>query len=224
MNKIQFSRLISLTVIFFSALLLAAAQPITAKELPRANPPRTELSFSNASIIMNLTVLGPPLASKEQCLSYLLKQNPMPLLTVSPKELVDYYYTESIREGVRPDVAFAQALHETGNFRYGGDVIPIQNNYCGLGTVGGGVKGAFFPTAEIGVRAQIQHLLAYATKRAPSMPIVDPRYQLVKRGANFGKCPTWTSLNGRWAVPGKTYGQKILTIHRKILAENPIKK
>jgi len=165
----------------------------------------------------DLTILGEPLATKEQCLEYLLKRNPFPALTVSPKELIDYYYEEGIHEGIRPDVAFAQALHETGNFRYGGDVVPLQNNYSGLGTTGGGVKGAWFPSAQMGVRAQIQHLLAYATTRPPKNPIVDPRYDLVKNSDRFGQSVTWTDLNGKWAVPGKTYGQKILTIHGKIL-------
>lgn len=166
---------------------------------------------------LDLSIFGPPLATREQCISYLLRHNPLPLITVTPGELVDYYYTEGMVEGIRPDVAFAQALHETGNFRYGGDVVPLQNNFCGLGTTGGGVRGAWFPTAEIGVRAQIQHLLAYASTRPPALPIVDPRYDLLKRSVNFGQAVTWTDLNGKWAVPGKTYGQMILKIHQNII-------
>ncbi|EGO64989.1 glucosaminidase domain-containing protein [Acetonema longum] len=166
---------------------------------------------------MDLTIHGEPIATQEQCLQYLLRRNSLPFLTVSPAQLVEYYYREAGREGIRPDVAFAQALHETGNFRYGGDVVPLQNNYCGLGTTGGGVKGAWFSSAEIGVRAQIQHLLAYSATRPPIMPVVDPRYHLVKKTAYFGQMVTWTDLNGKWAVPGRTYGQRILTIHEWIL-------
>ncbi len=169
---------------------------------------------------IDLTIMGPPLATEQQCLEYLLKRNPVPLLTVSPEKLVKYFYAEALREGIRPDVAFAQALHETGNFGYGGDVVPLQNNYCGLGTTGGGVKGAWFPNAQTGIRAQIQHLLAYSTKRPPVLPIVDPRYELVKKTDSFGRAVMWTDLNGKWAVPGKTYGQKILRIHQRILAGN----
>lgn len=167
----------------------------------------------------DITIFGVPLATKEQCVKHLVRRNPFPLLTVSPETLVDYFYQEAMNEGIRPDIAFAQALHETGYFRYGGDVIPIQNNYSGLGTTGGGVKGAWFPTAQIGVRAQIQHLLAYASQRTPKLEVVDPRYELVKTTGNFGKANTWTDLNGKWAVPGKTYGQMVLTIHQKILEE-----
>lgn len=175
--------------------------------------------FLQSQIIVDLTIMGSPIATKEQCVNYLLKRNPFPLISTTPKQLVDYYYLEGGIEGVRPDLAFAQALHETGNFRYGGDVIPWQNNYCGLGTTGKGVKGAWFPSAEIGVRAQIQHLLAYTTTRPPVLDIVDPRYTLVKSTDKFGQSFTWTDLNGKWAVPGKTYGQMILKIHENILTE-----
>lgn len=170
------------------------------------------------SMPLTLSIMGPAMASQEQCLQYLLRRNPLPLLTVSPRQLVAYYYEEAAREGIRPDVAFAQALHETGNFRYGGDVVPLQNNYCGLGTTGGGVKGVWFATAQIGVRAQIQHLVAYASIRRPVTDIVDPRYELVRSSGNFAQAVSWTDLNGRWAVPGTTYGQKIMTIHQRILA------
>lgn len=176
--------------------------------------------FLQAAEVIDLSIMGPPLASQEQCLNYLMRRNPFPLVTVAPRQLIAYFYTEAIREGVRPDLAFAQALHETGNFRYGGDVVPLQNNYCGLGTTGGGVKGAWFPDAQTGIRAQIQHLLAYSTKRPPRLPVVDPRYELVKRSDKFGGSVTWTDLNGKWAVPGKTYGQKILRIHQQILNED----
>jgi len=165
----------------------------------------------------DLTIMGEPIATKEQCVDYLLRHNPLPMISTTPEELVDDYYTEAGIEGIRADVAFAQALHETGNFAYGGDVLSVQNNYCGLGTTGNGVKGAWFPTAQIGVRAQIQHLVAYTTTRPPMLDVVDPRYELVKRSEKFGQSYTWTDLNGKWAVPGKTYGQMILRIHEKIL-------
>ncbi|MDF2499828.1 MAG: Mannosyl-glycoprotein endo-beta-N-acetylglucosamidase [Anaerosporomusa subterranea] len=195
----------------FSVLVLQISTIMPYPTPPAAkNLIRTERFF-------DLTILGRPMATKEQCISYLLRRNPLPLISVSPSQLVDLYYQEALLEGIRPDLAFAQALHETGNFAYGGDVVPLQNNYCGLGTTGGGVKGAWFPTAQIGVRAQIQHLLAYSTKRSPLLPIVDPRYELVKKTSNFGQSLTWTDLNGKWAVPGRTYGQKVQTIHEAIL-------
>ena len=168
----------------------------------------------------DLSIMGEPLATKKQCINFLGRQNSFPLITVSIEQLVDYYWEEASLEGIRPDVAFAQAIHETGYFRYGGDVVPFQNNYAGIGTTGNKVKGYWFATAQEGVTAQIQHLLAYASTRPPQKDIVDPRYKLVKTTKNFGKAVTWTDLNGKWAVPGTTYGQMILAIHQRILCED----
>ena len=171
----------------------------------------------------NGDILGGPMATEAQCVNYLLKINPSPNISVTPEELVSYYYEEATKEGVRPDVAFAQALHETGNFSYGGTVTPDQNNYCGLGTTSEYVQGGYFPSAQIGVRAHIQHLLAYATTRMPSSDIVDPRYTMVRDIYGAMTLPHWMDLNGRWAVPGTYYGQHIMAIFQQILQE-PVKK
>ncbi|WP_378953722.1 glucosaminidase domain-containing protein [Pelosinus sp. sgz500959] len=203
------SCLLAILILAWGLSIVLAAGELKATEVPK--------QLLKTDVFVDLTIMGDPIATREQCVDYLFRRNPFPLINTTPKELVDYYYVEGGREGIRPDVAFAQALHETGNFRYGGDVISLQNNYCGLGTTGQGVKGAWFSSPEIGVRAQIQHLLAYTTTRPPSLPIVDPRYELVKRSEKFGQSYTWTDLNGKWAVPGKTYGQMILKIHEKIL-------
>ena len=155
-------------------------------------------------------IMGGAGATQEQCVRYLLKHNPNPKLNVSPQELVSYYYEEGSRTGIRPDIAFAQALKETGYFRYGGTVIPAQNNYCGLGTTSATVQGAYFATPRLGVKAHIQHLLAYASVEPPQDNIVDPRYDLVRRSYGSNTLTQWKDLNGRWAVPGVGYGQSIL--------------
>lgn len=176
----------------------------------------------NQDKIMNYgssSIMGSAIATREQCLNYLLKNNPNPKLTVSAKELVNYYYEEASKEGIRPDAAFAQALKETGFFKYGGTVTPAQNNYCGLGTTSATVKGAYFETARIGVRAHIQHLLAYTSVRPPREDVVDPRYSLVRAAYSTSTIDTWPGLNGRWAVPGNNYGQEILQILDNITKE-----
>lgn len=144
---------------------------------------------------------------------YVLMNNPNPrLVGVDIYELAQLFLDIGRVEGIRGDIAFAQSIKETGFFKYGGDVIPEQNNYSGIGTVGGGVLGAFFKTPEEGVLAQIQHLKAYANKEALVMPNVDPRFHLVTRGI----APNWEDLNGRWAVPGKGYGEDILRIYKSM--------
>ncbi len=165
------------------------------------------------------SILGAAVASQDQCVKYLLERNPNPKISVSANELVKYYYEEAGKEGIRPDAAFAQALKETGNFNYGGTVTPDQNNYCGLGTTSATVKGAYFSNARLGVRAHIQHLLAYTSVRPPRENIVDPRYSLVRAAYSSSTIDTWPGLNGRWAVPGNNYGQEILQILDNITKE-----
>ena len=161
-----------------------------------------------------VTIAGEATATEEQMLAYLLRRNPNPKLTGTPEELVHAYYEEAEHEGIRADVALAQAFKETGCFAYGGDVDWKQNNFCGLGATGGGVKGLSFPDMRTGARAHIQHLLAYSRKERPTNPIVDPRYDLIRtnRPDIYGQLTRWTDLNGVWAVPGKNYGQEILII------------
>ena len=162
----------------------------------------------------DVTIFGEAVANQGQMVNFIKKRNTAPKINCTVEELVGFYYEEAGLEGIRPDVALCQAIKETGTWNYGGDVIPEQNNYCGLGTTGGGVKGAFFPTPQIGARAHIQHLLSYASKEKPKLSIVDPRYELIEkfRPQIFGKIKTWTGLNGVWAVPGNQYGQDILNL------------
>lgn len=162
----------------------------------------------------DVPIMGDPVATQEQMINYINKRNPNPKLNCTVKQIVHLYYLEAGREGIRPDIAICQAIKETGVWAYGGDVVPEQNNYCGLGTTGGGVKGEFFATPQLGVRAHIQHLLSYASKRMPRVEVVDPRYELIKkfRPQIFGKLTKWTELNGVWAVPGNHYGEDILNL------------
>lgn len=158
-------------------------------------------------------IMGTSQATAQQMANFLLSKNPNPKINCSAYELAEHYIREGEREGIRGDFAFAQAIKETGYFRYGGSVVPAQNNYAGIGTTGGGVAGAYFESPQIGVRAQIQHLKAYATSDGLNLEQVDPRYHLVNKGC----APTLEALNGKWAVPGNGYGQSIHSIYKTML-------
>lgn len=93
------------------------------------------------------------------------------------------YYDEAEAEGVRAEVAFAQTMKETGFLQYGGDASIEQFNFAGLGTTGGGVPGNSYPDVRTGIRAQIQHLKAYATTDSLEQKCVDERYEYVKKGS-----------------------------------------
>lgn len=165
-----------------------------------------------------ISIFGEAEATKKQAVAYIKQANPKVRLDCSVEELVDLYWQEAEREKVRPDLALAQSLVETGTYAYGGDVHHKQNNFCGLGTTGGGVKGASFKTPELGVRAHIQHLLAYTQKKRPQTKIVDPRYELAHNiRLERGLVDTWYGLNGTWAM-GSLYCEKIMATYQKMLA------
>jgi hypothetical protein len=160
--------------------------------------------------------------------SYLQKHNPSPNINVSAQQLAQLYLDEGARIGVRGDIAFAQAIHETGWFRFGGLVQSNQNNFAGIGATGTGVSssicssttpipancGESFASAALGVRAHLQHLFAYATASPFIDPIVANRTKsLVTRP----RATTWVGLNGTWAVPGTTYGQSIISRYNEMV-------
>lgn len=211
------TKLTAVLFIILTGILIASHSAYNTKLSQQHSISAAKIEL-NENYHFDLSILGNPIATKQQCVQYLRTRNPIPLLTISPEELVNIFYEEGLKEGIRPDVAFAQSLHETGFFNYGGDVLPIQNNYAGIGAIGNKVKGASFSSPTFGVRSQIQHLLAYSTTRLPINPIVDPRYKiLAKIPAKYGQIKTWQGLSGTWAVPGVGYGDKILKIHREIL-------
>lgn len=109
------------------------------------------------------------------------------------------YIEEADAEGVRAEVAFAQTMKETGWLQFGGDVSIEQYNFAGLGTTGGGEPGITFPDVRTGVRAQIQHLKAYATEEALLQKCVDERYEYVKKG-----CAPYVEWLGQQENPQKT--------------------
>lgn len=92
------------------------------------------------------------------------------------------YLSECKAEGVKAEVAFVQAMKETNFLKYGGDVQISQYNFAGLGATGGGVCGASFSSVRIGIRAQVQHLKAYASTEPLKKACVDPRYVYVTKG------------------------------------------
>ena len=103
------------------------------------------------------------------------------------RDFASIVYDEAVAEGVSPELVFVQAMKETGWLRFGGDVSVNQYNFSGIGAVGGGAKGASFPDVRTGIRAQVQHLRAYAdssvTTASLANTVVDPRFTYVRKGA-----------------------------------------
>jgi hypothetical protein len=145
-------------------------------------------------------IMGTNVATAAQLKAYLLSKNPNPKINLDLDQFCKLWISESAAEGVRGDISFCQACHETGYFNYGGIVLPDQNNYGGIGAINGNAEGnaASFDSPQIGIRASIQHLKSYGSKDPLVNAIVDPRFQLVTRGI----APNFEDLGGRWAYPG----------------------
>lgn len=128
-------------------------------------------------------------------------------------QFAQIFYEEAMAEGVRAEVAFTQCMKETGFLKYGGDVLPNQYNFAGIGATGA-VTGASFSNVRIGIRAQIQHLKAYASLDGLINPCVDPRFNLVKRGS--AQYVEWLGTkenpNGYGWATSKNYGNDIVNM------------
>jgi N-acetylmuramoyl-L-alanine amidase len=170
-------------------------------------------------------IMGKAQATAQQMALFCRSKNSAPQLTsCSLEQLAEMFIEEGEAEGVRGDVAFAQSLHETGYFKFGGIVLPTQNNYAGIGALNGNATGqaASFPDPRTGVRAQIQHLKAYASTEALVNECVDPRFSLVARGV--APYVEWLGAADNpqgcgWAVPGAGYGANIVKLLGQIMAQ-----
>lgn len=127
------------------------------------------------------------------------------------KDFCKIVYNEAKAEGVKAEVLFAQICKETGFLRFGGDVQPEQCNFGGIGATGGGAAGAEFPDVQTGIRAQVQHLKAYASDQPLNKACVDPRFTYVTRCAAI--YVEWLGVHENptgagWAT-GKNYGYSL---------------
>ena len=116
---------------------------------------------------------------------------------------------------IRADIAWAMMCHETGFLEYTGDVKPNQNNFCGMGAVGGGAPGNSFATEELGIIAHYVHLAWYVYSSHVNeycSKTYDPRHS---DSHYFNGNSTISALNGRWA-PSGTYTDKILLFANQI--------
>jgi hypothetical protein len=175
-------------------------------------------------------VMGPARVNAVQMVAWFTQRQPQPggayNATVPVAQLAQTFLDEGAAEGVSGDVAFVQSIVETGWFRFGGAIPPSDNNFAGIGATGPTATPAQFPDATTGVRAQIQHLRAYADASATSCtvpplhhPCVDPRFDLV---SPKGKAPTWNQMgNGNWAA-SPTYATSILTLYAEMLTYNHV--
>ncbi|MFA5884825.1 MAG: glucosaminidase domain-containing protein [Acidimicrobiia bacterium] len=143
--------------------------------------------------------------------------------------LAQIYVDEANAEGVRGDLAFAQAVVETGGFRY----TSPGNNFAGMGWCDSCTNGRAFPTPLDGVRAQIQHLKNYGDQTSRAANLAHPAsvywyapssLSQAVANENFdtffakGWALTWNQMgNGNWATD-PNYSQKVLKVYAGMVA------
>lgn len=136
------------------------------------------------------------------------------------EQFAQIFYEEANAEGVKAEVAFTQCMKETGFLKYGGDVLPNQYNFAGIGATGA-VHGASFKDVRTGIRAQIQHLKAYASTSPLNNACVDPRFNLVTR--NTAPYVEWLGKqenpNGYGWASAKNYGYDIVGMVKVLLSK-----
>ena len=136
----------------------------------------------------------------------------------SIEEFAKIFYEEATAEGIKAEVLWAQTMHETGYLQFGGQVKIEQFNFAGIGATDGGAAGASFEDVRTGVRAQVQHMKAYASTLPLKNTCVDPRFDLVSRGTAryveiLGQKENPTGMG--WAT-NQNYGVSLMEFVKKI--------
>ena len=180
-------------------------------------------------------IMNDPTTSVEKMVRYYRNRNlsyPSEKLAVggadSIEKLANIFYEEATAEGIDPAIAWCQTMKETNWLRYGGQVKIEQFNFAGIGATDGGAAGADFSSygkngVRMGVRAQMQHLKAYAVKGISKNDLkyecVDPRFKYVNKGSAM--YVEWLGINENpngsgWATAPK-YGYSIMNDYVKNL-------
>jgi hypothetical protein len=139
-------------------------------------------------------------------------------------QLTALYVDEGSLATIRGDLAFAQAIIETGSFSHATD-----NNYAGIGACDSCTGEPSFPSPRAGVRAQVQLLRSYADPASTAANLGNPPDPTLfgqdpstaaGRFNNFslkGKVPLWNEMgHGNWATD-PDYAGKVLKVYLRML-------
>lgn len=165
------------------------------------------------------SIAGEAVATAAQMVAYIKAKRPG--VEQSVIDMIPLYISEGKVEGIAGDIAFAQSCVETGNFAFPAETCAVtlaQNNFAMMGVTATFAKGESFATPQIGIRAQIQHLKAYANSEPLQKECVDPRFYLVSRGS--APYVEWLrqqeNPKGKGWATAKGYGDRILAVLAEI--------
>jgi hypothetical protein len=179
-------------------------------------------------------ILVPPTGRPGQAIRAILAQPHGAYTDLDVDTIVRAYWAQCVHVGVDPVMLVAQMIHETGNLTSWWAQRP-RRNPAGIGVTGrtaavqpsrgawawngdAWLEGCSFASwAGESAPAHVGRVLAYALPigqgtaaqqaliaQALAVRPLPPRYR--------GIAPTWKGLNGRWAVPGRSYAQRIAVV------------
>ncbi|HEX3542790.1 MAG TPA: glucosaminidase domain-containing protein [Acidimicrobiales bacterium] len=161
----------------------------------------------------SLSIAGPNTLSRTTILNWWgNRSNGRLISNADITAVVDMYLSEGADQGIRGDVAFAQAIIETGYFTNNDTKI---NNFAGVGHYNNAPSGYAYASVEDGIRVHIQLLwkLIYGNNATLAHP--PPAATRGPKVTNWGgpvPLTTWSALDGHWAVPGNGYGNQIVAL------------
>ncbi len=160
---------------------------------------------------LGVSIIGMPRLTPEDLAGWFATTSYRPLVATPIADYARWFIEEGQAEGIRGDIAFAQAVLETGGFTNGDSVF--LNNFSGIGHCDLCPSGWTFASPQIGVRGQIQLLKSYA--------VAKPEYANPLAHDNLhgpaGCCATWGDLTTVWATdPG--YGPKVMLIYTDMVS------
>lgn len=134
-------------------------------------------------------------------------------------DIAHTYWVYGDLMGLRADVLYSQAAHETNFGKFTGNVIPEQNNWAGIKIKNptGDTRDdhEYFELPEEGVRGHFNHMCAYVGAE----PLGEPhdRYYIALATDWAGKVKYLEELSGKWA-PSATYHAKIVQFLEEMIA------
>lgn len=191
-------------------LAAGEARLATAEESLRA-----DLASVAGPPAKGMSILGGSALTPRQLAGWYRSQGYADLTSAPVLQLATWYVKAGDAEGVRGDVAFAQAVLETGGFS-SPDAVNLSN-FAGIGHCDSCPSGWAFPSPRAGVVGQLQLLRIWSgAGTAPGGP--GPVLAALTPSAQkeSGCCATWESLTGVWATD-PYYGAEILGIYQQIL-------
>ena len=184
--------------------------------------------YGGHASVKGTSIMGTSSTSVEQMVKYYNAHAAYPAFyagTDAPtiEAFCQIYMEECAAEGVKAEVAFCQAMNETGFLKFGGQVSITQYNFAGMGATDDGAAGASFTNVRTGVRAQVQHLKGYASTDALNNACVDPRFAYLSKSRGCAPIVEWLGINENpskkgWAT-SVNYGYNLRNLYMNKLAQ-----